>query len=203
MVKKPVIIAICGKSASGKDTLARLLLDMLRTMEIPSSMIVSDTTRPPRFNERNGIDYNFLTYTEFFKKMICKKYLEYSSFNRWRYGTDYNAINCNNINIGVFNIKGIDNLAAYQDKYEILCVYLKCDLCHRIWRSIKREGCFKREYLRRALADNKDFKNILNILKKFPNHLIFNSAKISTFKMANHIALELKTEAFTILHNKL
>ena len=189
---KPVIIAICGKSASGKDTLAKWLMSMLKAIKIPVNIIVSDTTRPPRIYEEDGVDYNFLTETEFHNKINYNEYLEYSSFNGWFYGTDPKSIDYNAVNIGIFNIDGISSIAAYQNEYEIICVYLECNIYHRIKRSIEREGTFKREYIRRALADNKDFKNIYNILRRFPNFFIFNSVKIPTSEMVDHIIWRLK-----------
>ena len=191
---KPVIIAICGKSASGKDTLAHWLLSMLKVIKIPANMIVSDTTRPPRIYEENGLDYNFLSETEFHNKINYDKYLEYSYFNGWFYGTDYDTIDINSVNIGIFNIDGISSIAAHQDKYEILCIYLKCDLYNRIKRSIRREGKIKKEYFRRAFADNKDFKHINHILKRFPNLFIFNSNKILASEMVDHIIWRLKVK---------
>lgn len=189
---KPIIVAICGKSASGKDTLAHWLYSMLKAIKIPVNIIVSDTTRPPRIYEANGVDYNFLTETEFHNKINYEKYLEYSSFNGWFYGTDPENIDYNAVNIGIFNIDGISNIAAHQDKYEILCVYLKCSFYNRIKRSIEREGKFKIEYIRRAFADNQDFKDIFNILKRFPNYFIFNSIKTPTSEMVDHIIWRLK-----------
>lgn len=200
---KPVIIAICGKSASGKDTLAKWLSSMLKAIKIPVNNIVSDTTRPPRIYEENGVDYNFLTEIEFHNKINYEKYLEYSCFNGWFYGTDHNAIDYNSINIGVFNIDGISSLAAHQNEYEIFCVYLKCNIYTRIKRSVEREGQFKKEYFRRAFMDNQDFKYINNTLKRFPNFFVFDSNKIPASEMVDHIIWRLKIRNFLHLYNKL
>ena len=70
---RPVIIAICGKSATGKDTLAAWLLSMLKVINVPTNIIVSDTTRPPRFKEENGVDYYFLTENKFNNKINSNK----------------------------------------------------------------------------------------------------------------------------------
>ena len=190
--KKPVIIAICGKSATGKDTLASWLISMSKVNNIPVNMIVSDTTRPPRIFEEEGVDYNFLTETEFHNKINNDNYLEYSCFNGWFYGTDKTAILQDSINVGVFNLDGISSLAAYQDKFEIVCVYLRCGLIQRLIRSYEREHKFKIEYVRRAHADYCDFKNIKNILRRFPNQFIFDSQRIPIVSMVDHIIWRLK-----------
>lgn len=200
--KKPVIVAICGKSATGKDTLAMWLLSMLKVINIPANIIVSDTTRPPRIFEKNNIDYNFLTENEFNYKIKNKAYLEYSSFNGWFYGTDKLAIIPNSINIGIFNLDGMSSLANYQDSFEIICVYLKCGLIQRLVRSYNRERKFKIEYIRRAHADHCDFKDIKNILKRFPNQFIFNSQQIPIVSMVDHIIWRLKMKNLLPPYNK-
>lgn len=52
-----IIVAICGKSGAGKDTIAKHLIKMNPEWHA----IVSCTTRPIRENETNGVDYYFLT----------------------------------------------------------------------------------------------------------------------------------------------
>lgn len=52
---KPTIIAITGASGAGKTTLSRYLE---REMHIPA--IISTTTRPPRPDEKPGVDYYFV-----------------------------------------------------------------------------------------------------------------------------------------------
>lgn len=200
---RPVIIAICGKSATGKDTLAAWLLSMLKVINVPTNIIVSDTTRPPRFKEKNGVDYYFLTEDEFHNKINSNKYLEYSSFNGWFYGTDKSNIKNNCINIGIFNVDGLSSLAAYAADFEIVCVYLKCSLYQRIKRSVEREGCFKIEYLRRAKADYYDFKDIEKILIRFPNRFVYNSFKTPVVTVVDHIVWRLKMKNFLPSYNKL
>ena len=189
---KPLIIAICGKSATGKDTTARWLSAALEDAHIPTNIIVSDTTRPPRYYEEDGVDYNFLTETVFHNKINYEQYLEYSFFNGWFYGTDHNTIDYSSVNIGIFNIDGISSLAVHQDKYDIYCIYLKCNAYERIRRSTEREGKFRLEYIRRAIADNHDFKGINNILKRFSYHGIFDSSNTSIHEIIDIIIWQLK-----------
>ena len=200
--KKPVIIAICGKSATGKDTLADWLFSMLKVNKIPCNIIVSDTTRPPRLFEENEVDYNFLTDTEFHNKINNEEYLEYTSFNGWFYGTDVNAILKDSVNIGVFNLEGMSNLANHQDKFEIICVYLQCNFIQRLLRSYERERKFKVEYIRRAHADYCDFKEIKSLLRRFPNKFIFDSHHTPIVSMVDHIIWRLKMKNLLPSYNK-
>ena len=168
---KPIIIAICGKSATGKDTLAKLLAG---NANYPTQKILSDTTRPQRETERDGIDYNFIEDHEFAEKIHSEHYLEWSKFNNWFYGTPKNRIYPDYINIGIFNAGGMKNLSThFLNKYQIIPIYLEEPIFERINRSIAREGKFKLEHLRRALVDSKDFFGFhKKVLSKFPKYLI-------------------------------
>ncbi len=69
------IIALFGQSASGKDTLAKILAKQDNVFEI-----VSCTTRPMRDYEKDGVDYYFLTTEDFTKKVLNGSMLEATSF---------------------------------------------------------------------------------------------------------------------------
>lgn len=152
---KPVIIAICGASASGKDT---LLNEFINT-HYGFNKTISDTTRPPRINEKNHIDYNFISEEEFLDNVQQGKYLEYTSFNNWFYGKNIDQF-CSRLNIGIFNPQGIFTLINnYKKDYNIYVIYIKCPLWKRFIRSIKREHKLSTEMIRRIFADMRDFEN--------------------------------------------
>lgn len=80
---KPLFIVVSAPSGAGKTTLCDLLLQ--NYPEICYS--VSCTTREPRANEEDGIDYHFVTI-ETFKKMIDEnQFLEYACVHDNYYGT--------------------------------------------------------------------------------------------------------------------
>ena len=150
---KPVIIAICGAAASGKDTLLKALAPALG-----ATIIVSDTTRPPRDKEEQGVDYNFIDLPTFWNNFNNSRYLEWTCFRDWYYGTNKDSV-CGKINIGVFNLDGIFSLYMHKDEYNILPIYLKVSSITRIKRYIKRDGKFALECVRRFFADIKQFWN--------------------------------------------
>lgn len=79
----PLFIVISAPSGAGKTTLCDLLLQ--NYPEICYS--VSCTTREPRLNEEDGVDYHFLT-VEAFKKLIAEdKFLEHACVHDNYYGT--------------------------------------------------------------------------------------------------------------------
>jgi len=80
---KPLFIVISAPSGAGKTTLCDLLLQ--NYPEICYS--VSCTTRQPRVNEEDGVDYHFLT-VDAFKKLIAEgQFLEYATVHDNYYGT--------------------------------------------------------------------------------------------------------------------
>lgn len=151
---KPIILAICGKSATGKTNLSHWLTSDLNTHGIKCCEIVSDTTRPARVGEFEGKDYHFISEEEFSKR----KHLEESIFRNWHYGTPEEAIK-DGVNIGVFNTDGMKSLLSYRRKYVVIPILLEDKLLIRLRRSREREGKWHFEYLRRAMTDRKNFKH--------------------------------------------
>ena len=78
-----MLIILTGKTASGKDTIAARLL-----AEYPNlKKILTATSRPKRNNEQNGVDYYFLTQTEFKNKIQANEFAEYVNYGGNLYGT--------------------------------------------------------------------------------------------------------------------
>lgn len=172
MTNKPIILAICGKSASGKDTLAKSLSASISPY-YRTNLIISDTTRPKRNGEQNGVDYNFLSERTFLQNIQDNKYFEYTVFRKWYYGTNRNSVSNDAVNIGVFNVAGLEHMIYLQYWYNIIPIYLDLNLEERLKRSYQRENKFKLEFLRRALVDEKDFKDIGVLLSKYNYSLTF------------------------------
>jgi len=80
---KPLFIVISAPSGAGKTTLCDMLLQ--NYPEICYS--ISCTTREPRGNEEDGVDYHFLT-VDAFKKLIAEdQFIEYAQVHDNFYGT--------------------------------------------------------------------------------------------------------------------
>ena len=80
---KGILIVISSPSGAGKTSICKELLrldDKIR----PS---ISVTTRKPRNNETDGIDYIFITEKDFNKKISNGSFLEYANVFNNKYGT--------------------------------------------------------------------------------------------------------------------
>ena len=73
-------LILVGKAAAGKDFLKnRLVAKNFK----PG---ISCTTSLPRHNEKDGVDYHFMTEQEFQSKIDSGEMLEHMIFNNWYYG---------------------------------------------------------------------------------------------------------------------
>ncbi|MDR1783713.1 MAG: guanylate kinase [Dysgonamonadaceae bacterium] len=81
---KGKLIILSAPSGSGKTTIIKHVLEQ----GVPLAFSVSATSRPPRANERNGIDYWFISPEVFREKIAAGEFLEYEEVyhNRF-YGT--------------------------------------------------------------------------------------------------------------------
>ncbi len=71
----PLLLILSGPSGVGKDTVARMLIERR-----PDSFyfVVTATTRPPREDERHGVDYFFVSFDEFARMIEDDELLEHA-----------------------------------------------------------------------------------------------------------------------------
>lgn len=148
------IIALCGEAGSGKDTFMREVLKLRPDLH----EIVSCTTRPMREGEQEGVNYFYYTPNEFLDKIVAGDMFEYTKFNNWYYGTGVDSLSETAINIGVFNPTGIKTLLS-KDNVNVLPVYIYRPAKLRLMGQLTREeNPDVSEIIRRAAADEQDFK---------------------------------------------
>lgn len=163
-MNKIKLIAIIGRSASGKDHLFRHTL-----INNPSlNPVIHYTTRPRRDGEVDGKDYFFVTETEFQRKEDNYEFFSITSFRDWRYGVDSRSFDPNKVNIGIFNPFEISQLYRFfKDKFQLFIIETHAEEQARYNRSLERLKPFDEEGLkelcRRNLADEEDFKSIKDI----------------------------------------
>lgn len=154
-----MIVAIIGKSNSGKTTFAEYLKNKTGIKNV-----VTCTTRPMRKNEIDGVHYNFLKTEEALQQVWDGKFLEYVEYDvlgkeRWLYGTRYEDIDININQLIVINPEGLETLKK-KYKEDVLSIFIKPNSFVRIKRILKRDKGNYKEAFRRYIADYKDFKNV-------------------------------------------
>lgn len=151
--KKIKIIALFGKAGSGKDSCQQQIMKVL-----PNEVhgIISETTRPKREGEQEGVAYHFVSEEQF----KTQPHIETAEFRGWYYGTPYSSLDKNKINIGVFNIAGVKQILQNKD-LEVVPIFIDCSDKERLMRQLMREDhpdC--QEICRRFSTDEQDFSDI-------------------------------------------
>lgn len=110
-----ILIVISGPSGAGKGTICERLKEQNKNIWLSTSM----TTREPRGNEKNGVEYFFVTEEEFKKKIEEDGFLEYAIVhNNKYYGTPKDKI-ADKLNEGKDVILEIDIQGALEIQEKI------------------------------------------------------------------------------------
>lgn len=149
------MIVILGMSASGKTTVANELMNIYKLKKI-----ITTTTRPPRENETNGIDYNFITVKEFMILKARKYFAEVGNYRGWLYGTP--AKDCTDDKVLVVTPSGLRQLKNRTD-LNITSFYIKVPRKDCLIKMLQREQNVDiDECCRRSLSDVGQFDDIEN-----------------------------------------
>ena len=112
---KGMMFVLSSPSGAGKTTLTKKIQQKYQNFKIS----VSHTTRKPRSNEVEGIDYFFVNHEEFEKKILNNEFYEYAKIFNNYYGTSRDSVNLllkNNNNI-LFDIdwQGTQQLSHFKE----------------------------------------------------------------------------------------
>lgn len=140
------MIILVGPSASGKTVIGKYLIDTYHFKKF-----VTTTTRPMRINEKQNIDYHFVSYEEFTKRVSENKFVEYVQYNGFYYGSEKAEIATNKIII--LEPNGLKKYLSLKDK-TIVSFFIKCDKSLRKQRMIDRKD--EKEDIAKRL-ENDDF----------------------------------------------
>ncbi len=83
LMNKGMLVVLSAPSGGGKDT----VLGKIKEMGIVFDKTISATTRAIRDGEKDGVDYYFLSQSDFEEKIAKGEFLEYTNYNGNFYGT--------------------------------------------------------------------------------------------------------------------
>jgi guanylate kinase len=174
------IFIVMGKSATGKDTIFKQLLD---NPELKLKSVIGYTTRPIRSGETNGVEYFFVSDDTLQELTESNKVIEHRAYPSmhgiWNYFTvDDGQIDLSESNYLFINtLEAYEQMKAYYGQEVVIPIYIEVEDGLRLKRALRREQKQAEpkytELCRRFLADTEDFseENIerLNIQRRYQN----------------------------------
>lgn len=80
---KHLLLVLSSPSGGGKTTIAKRLLELRKDL----GYSVSATTRPVRNGEKDGVDYHFISRSDFERRLSQHEFLEWAEYGAQLYGT--------------------------------------------------------------------------------------------------------------------
>ena len=153
-----IMVILSSPSGVGKTTLTKKIQQKYPSFKIS----VSHTTRPPRSNEVDGVDYHFVSMEKFKELIKQKKFYEYAEIFENYYGTLKENVDQTIIdNDIIFDIdwQGTKQLSKFKN-LKLIKIYLITDSKKELKnRLIKRDQNSEEEIKKRFSAFDEDIKH--------------------------------------------
>ncbi len=186
-----ILVILSSPSGVGKTTLTKKIQQKYESFKIS----VSHTTRAPRSNEVDGVDYFFVSKEEFTRLIEEKKFYEYAKIFENYYGTlKKNVDEMKNENDIIFDIdwQGTKQLSKFKN-LNLIKIYLITSKNELKKRLINRNQNSHEEVEKRFNSFDEDIKhwndydyiiinkNLETCFKQIENIIISNKTKSSVF----------------------
>ena len=153
-----IMLILSSPSGVGKTTLTKKIQQKYPSFKIS----VSHTTRPPRSNEVDGVDYHFVSMEKFKELIKQKKFYEYAEIFENFYGTLKENVDQTIIdNDIIFDIdwQGTKQLSKFKN-LKLIKIFLITDSKKELKnRLIKRDQNSEEEIKKRFSAFDEDIKH--------------------------------------------
>ncbi len=174
------IYTVIGKSATGKDTIYKKLLEH---EELGLRSVIMYTTRPIRKSETDGVEYFFVDEARLKELKKQNKVIEHRSYNTIHGEWHYFTVDDGQIDLGSHDyimhgtLQSYGQIRDYYGKDRVIPLYIEVEDGIRLMRALRREQKQAEpkyaELCRRYLADDEDFseENIAKygITKRYMN----------------------------------
>ena len=185
------LIVISGASGVGKTSLAERLLAH------PSfTRAVTATTRAPRGNEQDGVDYHFLSRERFEADIAAGRFLEHADVYGRLYGTPRENVarilesgqHC----VLLLDVQGVESLQA--DGVEALYVFVTAPSMEELERRLRARGDDAPEAVEARI---REAKNEMDQQDRFDRVLINDEIERAARELAGWVDIDLADDAGT------
>ncbi len=187
-VENNIMVILSSPSGVGKTTLTKKIQQKYSNFKIS----VSHTTRSPRTNEINGIDYNFVSKEEFKELIRKKEFYEYAKIFDNYYGTlKKNVDNTIKNNDIIFDIdwQGTKQLSKFKN-LNLIKLYLITDSKEELkQRLLKRDQNSEEDIKKRFNSFDEDIKHWNDY-----DYIIINKNLETCFSQIEKIILNYKNK---------
>ena len=186
-----IMVILSSPSGVGKTTLTKKIQQKYKSFKLS----VSHTTRPPRSNEVNGVDYHFVSKKKFEELIKQKEFYEYAEIYENYYGTlKKNVDNSLLYNDIIFDIdwQGTKQLSKFKN-LNLIKIYLIADNKNELKkRLIKRNLNTEKEIEKRFNSFDEDIKHWNDY-----DYILINKNLETCFKQIENIISQEKKD-FTL-----
>ena len=191
-LEENIMVILSSPSGVGKTTITKKLQQKYQNLKIS----ISHTTRPPRSNEIDGVDYNFISKKKFEELINKGNFYEYAKIFENYYGTlKKNVDETIKKNDIIFDIdwQGTKQLTSFRN-LNIIKIYLitnsKSELKKRL---LKRDQNTKEEVEKRFNSFDEDIKHWNDY-----DYILINKNLEACFKQVEQIILNYKKGNFNL-----
>jgi guanylate kinase len=193
MMKENIMVILSSPSGAGKTTITKKIQQKYQSFKIS----VSHTTRLPRSNEVDGVDYHFVSHEKFKKLINENKFYEYANIFENYYGTLKKNVDDTILhNDIIFDIdwQGTKQLSKFRN-LNLIKIYLITDNKDELkQRLINRNQNTKEEVEKRFKSFDEDVKHWNDY-----DYIIINNNLDVCFKQIENIILNNKNK-FNFFH---
>ena len=149
------VIIISAPSGAGKSTIIKQILEQDKSLKL----MISATTRAPRGEEKNGVDYFFLTKEEFEKKIENNEFVEYAEVHDNYYGTlkseiENNLSNSKNMILDI-DFQGSKIFCDNYNRSDVLKIFILPPSFQELERRLRGRGTDTEEVIQKRLNNAK------------------------------------------------
>lgn len=170
-MKKGLLIILSGPSGVGKGTVRRYIQD---NFNVDFAYSISMTTRKPRENEVDGVDYYFVSPEEFQKNIDENNFLEWQEFVGNRYGTPKSKVEeLRNQGKNVFleiEVNGARSVMEQVNDDRVLSIFLMPPNLGALEKRIRRRKTESEEIIQERLQKGAREMN----MSKYYDHVVLN-----------------------------